>query len=381
MSRTFLSRKLAAVIALPFAASLCIAVPAQVEPAARQEPKPGAPQGQVATAGSVSEDDSYRIGPGDLLDIRVFGRPELTREARVSNQGLIRLPFLDEIQVACLTEARIAKAVTEKYKKYLRDPQVDVFVREYKSQPVSVIGSVAQPGRFQLQRRIRLLELLTFAGGPSLNAGGVVHIIRGTAPDFCEMRDSDGQGAAQPPASLVRVDTSKSSDRNILAQLSATPTDSYPTQVTFDEGQTSLLSYKLKEVILGTPEANPYIRPGDIIQIPETDQVFVIGNVVKPGPIMMRSKITLLQAIGMAGGFMPDANKGKVRVVRQEPGTSIRREFIYDINEIQRKKAEDIALLPNDVVDIPTSIPKNTARSLLSVGVGMVGTIPLWIIR
>ncbi|MBK7599751.1 MAG: hypothetical protein IPJ07_15015 [Acidobacteria bacterium] len=70
-----------------------------------------------------------------------------------------------------------------------------------------------------------------------------------------------------------------------------------------------------------------------------------------------------------------------MRVVRQEPGTSIRNEIIYDVNEIQRKKGEDIVLMPNDVIDVPTSVPKNTLRSLLSVGVGMIGTVPLWIVR
>lgn len=338
----------------------------------------GAP---VLSTGIVREEDSYRIGPGDLIDVRVFGRPELGRESRVTNQGRIRLPFLNEIQVACLTEAQIAQVVTEKFKKYLRDPQVDIFVKEYKSQPVAVIGSVAQPGRFQLQRRIRLLELLTYAGGPNLNAGGVVHIIRGTAPDFCETADAVGQKQEPLSASVVKVDSTNQTGQNVLSQLSATPNDKYPSEISFDQGQASLLSLKLKEVILGTPEANPYVRPGDIISIPETDQIFVIGNVVKPGPIFMRSKITLLQAIGMAGGFMPDASKGKVRVVRQEPGTSIRNEIVYDVNEIQRKKAEDIVLMPNDVIDVPTSVPKNTLRSLLSVGVGMVGTVPLWIVR
>src|SRR5262249_40093520 len=104
-------------------------------------------------------DLSYRIGPGDILDIRVFGRPEMTKDVRVDNFGRIRLPFLEEMQAACLTEAALAAIITEKYKKYLRDPQVDVMVKEYRSQPVAVIGAVSTPGRFQLQRRIRLLEL------------------------------------------------------------------------------------------------------------------------------------------------------------------------------------------------------------------------------
>jgi polysaccharide export outer membrane protein len=345
--------------------------------------QPTAPTPLVINTGNLSEDDSYRIGPGDVLDVRVYGRPELGRETRVDNRGNVRLPFIGDVKVACLNENRLAQVVTEKFKKYLRDPQVDVFVKEYKSQPVAVIGMVGQPGRFQLQRRVRLLELLTFSGGPSLNSGGVVHIIRGTAPDFCEKEDAD---QAASPAAIVTV---ASPPPGIQSASGQTATNTAPAdlpdqktiQASVDQGQAVLLSYKLKEVLVGDPQNNPYVRPGDIISVPETDQVFVIGNVVKPGPIPMRNKITLLQAIGMAGGFMPDAAKGKVRVVRIEPGSNIRKEFVYDINEIQRKKAEDITLMPSDVVDVPTSVTKNTARSLLAVGIGVVGYLPYLIIR
>lgn len=338
----------------------------------------------IVKSANPGEDDSYRVGPGDVLDIRVFGRPELGREARVTNQGKIRLPFLDDLQVACLTEAQMAQLITEKYKKYLRDPQVDVFVKEYKSQPVAVIGMVTQPGRFQLQRRVRLLELLTFSGGPNLNAGGVVHIIRGTAPDFCEASDTFNGGST--PAETAAAGIVPVAAAPVVNPARPTPaTETVPDQATaqaaVDQGQAVLLSFRLKEVVVGNPESNPYVKPGDIISIPETDQIFVIGNVVKPGPVSIRSNVTLLQAIGNAGGFMPDAARGRVKVVRIEPGTKNRKEFVYDVNDIQKKKAEDVALMPNDVVEVPASVSKNTARSLLAVGVGMVGYLPYLIIR
>ncbi|HKX30679.1 MAG TPA: polysaccharide biosynthesis/export family protein [Blastocatellia bacterium] len=320
-----------------------------VAPQPRPEvtPVPGSPR--PIGGENPGEDESYRVGPGDLLDIRVFGHPELGREARITNQGRVRLPFIDELQVACRTEAQIAQLIVEKYRKYLRDPQIDVFVKEYKSQPVAIIGAVSQPGRFQLQRRARLLELLTFAGGPNPTSGGVVNIIRGSAPDFCGAEEN-----SSPPG--------------------------IPVEQTGPE-QALLLSFKLPEVIVGQPESNPFVRPGDIISVPETDQVFVIGYVVKPGAIAMRNKITLLQAVGMAGGFLADAAKGKVKVVRQEPGTNVRKEYLYNIDHIQKKQAEDVVLMPNDVIDVPASVPKNTVRGLLGVGVNMIGTLPYWVIR
>lgn len=370
-----------------------------------QQPQPVQPPGSVVPAtnnppiintGPISEIDSYRVGPGDLIDVRVYGRPELGRETRINNQGQVRLPFIGDVSVACLDENRLAQLLTEKYKKYLRDPQVDVFVKEYKSQPIAVIGSVGMPGRFQLQRRVRLLELLTFAGGTNLNSGGVVHIIRGTGPDICEINDPNAAINAKPPSSgIVSVEAAPTAVATSAAPATSladgTTTPAAPksdqaalqtaAQAAVEQGQAVLLTYKLKELLTGAPESNPYVRPGDIISVPETDLVYVVGNVVKPGPLSMRSKITLLQAIGMAGGFMPDAAKSRIKVVRQETGSNIRREIIFNIDDIQRKKAEDIALQPNDVVEVPMSIAKNTARSLLSVGIGMVGATPFWIFR
>lgn len=333
----------------------------------------------------VADSDSYRIGPGDLLDVRVYGRAELTREVRVTNQGLIRLPFLEEIRVACQTEAQLAQLIAERYRKYLRDPQVDVFVKEYKSQPVSVIGSVMQPGRFQLQRRVRLLELLTFAGGPGANAGGVVHVIRGSAPDFCETVESkdgtveeiSGIRAVAPAAgSNGQSGNTRSSE---LDQTMASSQATIP--VSLDHGDAQLVAYRLRDVLVGTPDSNPFVKPGDIISIPETDQIFVTGAVVKPGAIPMRSRLTLIQALGIAGGFAPDAARNRVRIVRQDPGTKIHQEMVYNIEDIQRKKAEDIVLLPNDVVYAPSSIPKSMGRGILGVSINMLSTIPFLIMR
>lgn len=346
--------------------NICLMLGLIVVPALAQNPP-------VSPAANPAEDDSYRIGPGDLIDVRVFGHPEMGRETRVSNQGTIRLPFLDDIQVACMSETQISRLIIERYKKYLRDPQIDVLVKEYKSQPVAVIGSVATPGRFQLQRRVRLLELLTFSGGPNLNSGGVVHVIRGSAPDFCEMKDSGG--AVAPVAGVVPVEKTPA-----VTSESGIPVHEDP-QIAAAQDQGVLMTYNIKDVLLGLPESNPFIRPGDIISVPETDQVFVTGMVVKPGPISVRTQVTLMQALGMAGGFMPDAARNRVRVVRQDPATKIREEFIFNVDQIRQKKSEDIVLQPNDVVDVPGSIAKNVGRGLIAVGVGMVGFLPFSIFR
>jgi polysaccharide export outer membrane protein len=153
----------------------------------------------TTVAKSVGEDDRYRIGPGDVLDIRVFNRPTLSREAvRVDGRGQIRMPLIEEeIVAACRTEGELAREIAARYLKYQRNPNIDVFVKEYNSQPVAVIGAVNQPGRFQLQKRMRLLDLISYAGGPNDRAGGRINIVRTIATLSC---DTPTSAQRLPPA-------------------------------------------------------------------------------------------------------------------------------------------------------------------------------------
>src|SRR6266851_6857395 len=133
-------------------------------------------------------DDRYRIGPGDVLDIRIFNRPNLSRDAvRVEGNGMIRMPLIDtEIQAACKTEGELAAEISHSYIKYYKNPQVDVFIKEYHSKQVAVIGAVNEQSRFELQRRIRLLELLTFAKGPTAKAGQTINIVHAPPTLACQ---------------------------------------------------------------------------------------------------------------------------------------------------------------------------------------------------
>jgi polysaccharide export outer membrane protein len=282
----------------------------------------------------------------------VFGRPELARIARVDSFGRIRLPFLDEVQAACLTEAQLAVVIAEKYKKYLRDPQVDVLVKDFRSQPVAVIGAVAHPGRFQLQRRVRLLELVTFAGGPSTQAGSTIHVIHNAEHDYCSTTASKEK---------PKVASGDETEGNPLLP--------------------ALSSIKLKELLNGSPEANPFVQPGDIVSIPEADQIFVTGSVIKPGAYSLITKLTLTQAVALAGGVNQEGARGRVRLVRQEPGKETRTETVYNLDDIHRRKIQDIALLPNDIVEVPSSTMRAASRNMLGVSINMLSALPYFIIR
>jgi polysaccharide export outer membrane protein len=280
----------------------------------------------------VSQNDTrYRIGAGDVLEIRVLKAPELSRDAvRVDQRGMIRIPmFEDELQAACLTEGELSQRIATLYLKYKKHPHVDVFVREFQSQPVAVVGAVNSPGQFKLQRQIRLLDLLTYAGGPAERAGQNIQIVHAGGPLLCEQPASENTG------------------ETVAA---------------------GFVTYKLSDTLLGQLDANPYVRPGDIVSVLSADQVYVIGNVVRPTSISLKEPMTVSRAIAMAGGLGQDGKKSRVHIVRQQPGAhGAKSDFYVDLSAIQKRKAEDVALQANDIIEVPTSMPRNIMHSLLGV--------------
>jgi len=343
MSNKILARGLAAKITV---AAVCFATSLSV--LAQQPSEKTAADKAIATnttkaqvAAIANPDDRYRIGPGDVLDIRILNRPNLSREAvRVEGSGMIRMPLIDtEIQAACKTEGELAGDIRERYTKFYRNPQVDVFIKEYHSRQVAIIGAVNEQSRFELQRRIRLLDLLTYAKGPSAKAGQTINIVHSPPSLLCQKPDAEAS-----------------------------------------EGLTAFSSYKLSETLQGDPRANPYIEAGDVITLPEANQIYVVGNVFTPVTIPLKEPITLSRAVAMAGGVKQDSKKDKVRIVRQEPGTATSKEIVVDLTAIEKKRAEDIALLPNDIIDVPASGGKTFLRSLLSTVAPSVAQLPVRVI-
>lgn len=337
MSYSLAAKSAVAAVCLAAAVSVC----GQQSSEALAEKGVATNTGKPAVAFTPDADDRYRIGPGDVLDIRILNRPQLSREAvRVEGNGMIRMPLIDtEIQAACKTEGELAREIADRYLKYYRNPQVDVFIKEYHSKPVAIIGAVNEQSRFELQRRVRLLELLTYAKGVTPKAGQTINVVHA------------------PPSLQCQTAASETSD-----------------------SAKAFSSYKLSDTLQGDPRSNPYIQPGDIITLPEANQVYVVGNVYTPLTIPLREPITLSRAVAMAGGVKQDSKKDKVRIVRQEPGSTTSKEIVVDLSAIEKKRAEDIALMPNDIIDVPTSGSKSFLRSLIGTVAPAVGQLPVRII-
>ncbi len=329
--RRIAMRALSGTLSLLFVLCAAVAVMAQ-------EPTPASTNREGENGSPTRVNNTYLIGVGDLLDIRVFGKPQLARDAvRVDDGGKIRMPLLDEpIVAACRTEASLAAEISSNYLKYVRKPQVDVFIREYNSLPVAVVGAVGKPGRFLLQRQVRLLDLLTLAGGASDRAGRVVQIVHAATVPTCE----NGQ---------------------------LTPANS----------TTAITSYQLNDVLAGTEASNPYVRPGDVISILEADQVFIVGNVIRPSSIPLKEPLTLSRAIAMSGGVLPYTKLDQIRIIRQSPNSATKVEMIVDLQAIEKKRANDIALLANDIVDVPVSGGKRFLGTLVSGVLPAVTQLPV----
>jgi polysaccharide export outer membrane protein len=295
---------------------------------------------QPARAPVAQSTESYRIGAGDVLEIRVYNRPQLSRDAvRVEGNGVIRMPLIDgDIQAACKTEGELAKDISLRYARYYRNLPVDVFIKEYHAREAALIGAVNEQGRYQMQRHIRLLELLTFAKGPSDKAGQAINIVRGPRADSCA-----GETA-------------------IVAN------------------QEGLITLRLNDTLNGQEAANPFVEAGDIITIPEAEQVFVVGNVYAPKSLPLKDALTVSRAIAMAGGPLRDSKTDHVRVVRRSAVAGSQSEMFVNLTAIARKKEDDLVLQANDIVEVPESTGKSMIRSLMGAVAPSVAQLPVRVI-
>ena len=244
----------------------------------------------------------YRIGRQDLLEIRVFDLEEFDQTVRVSDDGSITLPLLGRLDVAGLTKGELeSKIEAELGERYVRDPHVTIFVREYESKKISVTGAVRNPGAYEMLGSKTLLEMLSGAGGLDRDYGKEIIILRPAA---------DG------------------GRRKISIDLDG-------------------LVYQVD------PQLNITLVPGDIVYVPaiEKIRVFVGGAVKTPNvyEVPRNEPVTVLKAITLAGGTTDRAAEKKVQILRTDADGN-RTTYLVDLRKIKRGKAEDPILQKDDVV-------------------------------
>lgn len=266
----------------------------------------------AAVAGAQTTKDTfiqeYRIGPMDLLEIKVVELPELNLTVRVSGDGSITLPLLGRVELGGLSkdaaEQKIASMLQEKY---VKNPQVSVFIKDYQSNRVALIGAVNKPGMYEIIGRMSLLELISKAGGFTENAGNEMFVMR------------EGKG-----------------------------------------GLKANLTIDLNDLIMnGNQSLNIPLQPSDVINVPidKIIQIFVWGEVKTPGALEVKysKKITLLQAIAQAGGTTDSAQKSGVVITRKDEKTGKETRLTANLNQIMKGQKPNIVLKDGDVIFVPVS--------------------------
>ena len=297
--------------------------------------------GALSSSRGVAKD--YKIGAEDLLEISVFEDEKLNKTVRVSSQGNISLPLLGILRVKGLTGAEVEREVRDLLaEKYFQDPHVMVFIKEYRSQRISVLGAVKNPSVYDISGQKTVLEALAMAGGLREDASRLIFLIR-------------------PPRPEETVQEVKETEQ-VTARTFVIDLDDL--------------------VIKSNWTLNMTLLNGDIVNVPVSGRVFVGGYVKQPGGFpLLGKKVTVSQAIAMAGGLAPAADGSGVRIFRFPERGGEREMIPVNIYEIDKGNGQDVTVNENDIVVVPLNGAKNffiqmwdVVKSLI-VGVG-VGLVP-----
>jgi polysaccharide export outer membrane protein len=285
---------------------------------------------------------TYVLGPDDQLVIQAVEAEEISNKpVRIGIDGYVRLPMVGRLRAGGLTIDQFESELIAALKQFIRDPEVSVSVTEFRSQPVSVIGAVRNPGVHQLQGRKTLVEMLSLAGGTTEDAGPVVKVTR-----LLEWGRLPLPNAADDPT-----------------------------------GRFSVGEVRLKAITsASSPEQNIVIRPQDVISVPRAELVYVVGQVMRSGGFVLneRESMSALQALSLAGGLDRAASPRDARVLRAEAGAVERQEIRVDLKKILDGRSQDFPLRANDILFVPASAPKKAALRAVEAAINLGTGVVIW---
>jgi polysaccharide export outer membrane protein len=280
--------------------------------------------------------EDYTIGPGDIVYLTVEFEPEASGKFRVSDSGDLVLPVLHKpIKAEGLSPGELSNAVARALAdaQLLKDPMVSVFVEEYHSQTVTVLGAVKQPSVYPLQKRTTVLEVLSMAGGLLPTAGNNLTVAHERPP-------SEGaEGRSQETIDLGKLMEGKD------------------------------------------PALNLRVRAGDVISVDTAAIVYVVGAVTRAGGFVVqdpKSGITVLQALAMAGGMTGVAAPKRTVLIHNTGKGQIRQKEPIDLSRLMAGKESDQLLAANDILFIPESGTKKSLSKLAEAGMQAVNGIAIY---
>lgn len=308
---------------------------------------PARAQNTPAQAGSPQNPNAapmirpnYVLGPNDQLLIRAPQAAEINeRPFRIDADGFINLPLVGRVRAGGMMVQDLEAELVKRLREYIREPQIIVTVVQFHSEPVFLVGAFRNPGIYPLEGKT-LVEMMASAGGLQPTAGRRIRITRRN--EYGSIPLSNAIEDREKKISTVEIGLASLSD-NI------------------------------------NPAEDIVLRPYDIITVERAELIYVSGDVTKVGGVELgeRDSIGVTQAIAMAGGFTPQANRGRVRVLRPILDTNRRAAIEVDVKRIFEAKDGDFPLLPNDVLYVPRSAGRTF---LVGVGTSLIGGLPYIIV-
>ncbi|MGH9358450.1 MAG: polysaccharide biosynthesis/export family protein [Terriglobia bacterium] len=293
----------------------------------------------------------YALGPEDVLTITVFNLPEMTQTVRVENDGTIFVKLLGRVKAAGLTTSQLRDKLQEEWgKSYLEDPHVTLFVKQFHSTPVSVVGAVMKPGLYQLPGPRTLVQVIAMAGGVNM-PGTAAGNMAGGAPAgrWVYITRKDGFPHLKTIAGM-----------QLLA----------PDQVKVDLGRL-LYSHDSALDIL--------VEPFDTVTVSKAGIVYVVGSVKKAGGFTLedRDSLTALEALALAQGFGPNSSQSHDEIIHTTP-SGVRRVTAINLGKIMKGKVKDPILMANDILVVPSSRIKEYGGQGVGTALATVSGIIIW---
>jgi polysaccharide export outer membrane protein len=287
----------------------------------------------------------YKLGNGDLVNIDVFDVPQLTRDVRIDDSGHISLPLLPERIVARgLSTIQLQDKIAELLKAggLVTNPEVTVSLREQRSQPITVIGSIKLPQVIQSLRPMSVLEVLSACGGITDEAGSVLLVTRKVPADVSAKTDSGEPDLLAKPQTFT-VD---------LWDLLNSP----------------------------TPKDNIMIVGGDIVTVPRAGIFYIVGAVSHPGGFILSNdadQMTALKALALSGGVTSTSKANEAVIVRKDPSTGINKEIPVNLKKLLERKGPDAKMQANDILFVPDSAGKHAIHRATDVIIALSSGVAL----
>ena len=365
---------------------LDLAPPSSAQQAVLETPQQVNDRIRSMSASARAMPHDYVIGNGDVLDIEVFDVKELTREVRVSQTGSIGIPLVPvRLHVAGLTEVQAEQKISEVLESngLVSHAQVSLSVKERKSKPITVVGAVGHPMVYQADRPVTLLEVLAEAGGVANDAGDTVIVNRPAQDTPADPAEPPAIGPEVPAPAAVSTGTPQpGAAQESGSSASAVPTASANSPAPGDPPRlNNTITINLNELMeSGDATNNIILQAGDIVTVPHSGIVYVLGAVSRPGGFVLandRGQMTTLKVLSLAGGLSSTAKKDHAVIVRKD-NQGQQHEVAVDLKKVMARRAEDVQLQPSDILYVPDSAAKKAMLRTVELGVALGTGVALY---